>query len=204
MFVTDEAHPREQLSPMPLHLGHHPPSDGPNSRHDTRSRRIGSPDVSAASPQVVSAVERSQVLQHFDMLVHSVWRRRLAVPQGTHRCPAWRMRRRRESTGAGPVAPYRDRYRTQWTSRHLCCAMYVPRAQHRSLAVTELVEHEQRVIARAPNSDPLYDAPSCSPCTGLSGLSMSKITRRCGVRDIAPSTHLAFSRSRPFHVCRLG
>ena len=26
---------------------------------------------------------------------------------------------------------------------------------------------------------------------------MSKITRRCGVRDIAPSTHLAFSRPNP-------
>ena len=29
-------------------------------------------------------------------------------------------------------------------------AMYVPRTEHRPLAVTELVEHEQRVIARAP------------------------------------------------------
>ena len=28
--------------------------------------------------------------------------------------------------------------------------MYVPRTEHRPLAVTELVEHEQRVIARAP------------------------------------------------------
>ena len=29
-------------------------------------------------------------------------------------------------------------------------AMYVPRAEHRALAVTELVEHEQRVVAYAP------------------------------------------------------
>ena len=68
-----------------------PPAErGPNSRHDTRSRRIGSLDASAASPQVVSAVERSRIA----VLCCSaaVWRRRLAAPPGTHRCPAWRMR----------------------------------------------------------------------------------------------------------------
>ena len=44
---------------------------------------------------------------------------------------------------------------------------------------------------------PLYDAPSCSPCTGLSELSMSKITRRCAVCVIARSTHVAFTRPNP-------
>ena len=51
---------------------------------------------------------------------------------------------------------------------------------------------------------PLYDAPSCSPCTGLSELSMSKTTRRCAVCVIARSTHSAFTRPNPFHVAGWG
>ena len=44
----------------------------------------------------------------------------------------------RSGTGSDPI-------------RHATCASYVrSRAQHRPLTVTELVEHEQRVVAHAP------------------------------------------------------
>ena len=77
----DEAHPREQLSPMPLPPLPPPAVPGPNSRHDTKSRRIGSLDASAASPQVVSAKERSRIAAL--CCSAAVLRRRLAAPPGT-------------------------------------------------------------------------------------------------------------------------
>ena len=96
----DEAHPREQLSPGATPPWPPPAVPGPNSRHDTKSRRIGSLDVSAASPQVVSARDRSRIAAL--CCSAAVLRRRLAAPRGTHRCSAWRMRRRRESIAAAP------------------------------------------------------------------------------------------------------
>ena len=66
-------------------------------------------------------------------------------------------------------------------------AMYVPRTEHRPLAVTELVEHEQRVIARAPKC-PLYDAPLLFSMYRTLRTVHVKITRRCAVCVIARST----------------
>ena len=58
------------------------------------------------------------------------------------------MRHRHESTphSCRPVA---GQDRIQYVTPPVR-AMYVPRTEHRPLAVTELVEHEQRVISRAP------------------------------------------------------
>ena len=167
---------------------------GPNSQHDTKSRRIGSLDASAASPQVVSAVERSRIA----VLCCSaaVWRRRLAAPPGTHRCPAWRMRRRRD-----PFSSYRERIGSRPASTRARYARF-PHAAG-ALAVTELVEHEQRVIAHAPKVSVVRRSLL---------FSMHRTLRTVHVQDHPPvrrvrhrSVHpLSVHSAQPFHVAVLG
>ena len=68
-------------------------------------------------------------------------------------------------------------------------AMHVPRTEHRALAVTELVEHEvQSVIVRAPKVTVVRRSLLFSMYR--THVTLSRTTRRCGVRDIAPSTQL--------------
>ncbi len=50
----DEAHPREQLSPMPRHLGHHPPSTVTTPGTIPKVVVLGSLDSPAASPQEIT------------------------------------------------------------------------------------------------------------------------------------------------------
>ena len=81
--------------------------------------------------------------------------------------------------------------------------MYVPRTEHRALAVTELVEHEQRVIARAPKVTVVR-------CSLL--FSMYWAFRTVHVQDQPPvrraghsSVHpLSVQSIQPFHVAVLG
>ena len=82
-------------------------------------------------------------------------------------------------------------------------AMYVPRTEHRPLAVTELVEHEQRMIARAPKVTVVR-------CSLL--FSMYRTLRTVHVQDHPPvrraghsSIHpLSVQSAQPFHVAVLG
>ena len=162
---------------MPLHLGHHTPITVPTL--STIPKVVVSDHRTFRGPPHRSYQQGSDlVLQHFvarqpycvedSPLLHVLIDVRLGECGIGPKVPAHSCR---------PVA---GQDRIQYITPSVR-AMYVPRAEHRSLAVTKLVEHEQRVIARAPKVT-LYDAPSCSPCTGLSELSMSKITRRCGAR----------------------
>ena len=81
--------------------------------------------------------------------------------------------------------------------------MYVPRTEHRPLAVPELVEHEQRVIARAPKVTVVR-------CSLL--FSMYRTLRTVHVQDHPPvrragysSIHrLSVQSAQPLHVAVLG
>ena len=81
--------------------------------------------------------------------------------------------------------------------------MYVPRTQHRPLAVTELVEHEQRVIARAPKVSVVRRSLL---------FSMYRTLRTVHVQDHPPvcraghsSVHpLSVHSAQPFDVAVLG
>ena len=81
-------------------------------------------------------------------------------------------------------------------------AMYVPRTEHRALAVTELVEHEQRVIARATKVTVVR-------CSLL--FSMYRALRTVHVQDHSPvrraghsSVHpLGVQSAQPFYVAVL-
>ena len=57
----DESPPRVRLAPMPLHLGHDPPSTAPTLSTIPKVVVLGSLAASAASPQVVSARERCPI-----------------------------------------------------------------------------------------------------------------------------------------------
>ena len=154
-----------------------------HSRHDTKSRRIGSLDASAASPQVVSAVERSRIAAL--CCSAAVLRRRHAAPPGTHRCPAWQMRRRRERTVAAvPRLPAPASTRARYA-----------RSPHELSALTELVEHEQWVIARAPKVSVVRLPPALRiPGSRTVHVQDHPPVRRAGHSS---STHLAFTRPNP-------
>ena len=75
--------------------------------------------------------------------------------------------------------------------------MYVPRTQHRALAVTELVEHEQRVIARAPKVTVVRRSLLSSMYRTLRTVHGPRSPAGGAVCVIARSTHLAFTRPNP-------
>ena len=147
MFVTMKP-TRGNSSPLcHFHLRPPPAERGPNSRHDTKSRRIGSQDASRQPPH-------RSYQQGSDLpLQHSVARQPYCVEDS----PLLQVLIdvRLGECGIGPKVPAHScrpvagQDRIQYITPPVR-AMYVPRTQHRALAVTELVEHEQRVIARAP------------------------------------------------------
>ena len=76
-------------------------------------------------------------------------------------------------------------------------AMDVPRTEVGPLAVTELVEHKERVITDTAEVA-IVDSSFLFAIYGLSELSMSRMMRRWVVRAIPFCTHRAFRRASPF------
>ena len=81
-------------------------------------------------------------------------------------------------------------------------AMYVPRAEHRALAVTELVEHEQRVIAHAPKVTVVRHSLLFSMYRTLRTVHVQDHppVRRAGHSSVHP---LSVQSIQPFHVAVL-
>ena len=101
-----------------------------------------------------------------------------------------------------PFSSYRERSRFQHLPP-LVRAMYVPRTQLGALAVTELVEHEQRVIARAPKVTVVRRSLLFSMYRTLRTVHVQDHppVRRAGHSSVHPrSVHSA----QPLHVAVLG
>ena len=81
--------------------------------------------------------------------------------------------------------------------------MYVPRAQHRPLTVTELVEHEQRVVAHAPKVTVVRRSLLFSMYRTLRAVHVQDDTAvsRAGHSSGHP---LSVQSAQPFHVAVLG
>ena len=81
--------------------------------------------------------------------------------------------------------------------------MYVPRTEHRPLAVTELVEHEQRVIARAPKVTVVRRSLLSSMYRTLRTVHVQDHPpmRRAGHSSVHP---LSVQSAQPFYVAVLG
>ena len=80
--------------------------------------------------------------------------------------------------------------------------MHVPRTEHRALAVTELVEHEQRVIARAPEVSVVRRSLLLSVYRTLRTVHVQDHppVRRAGHSSVHP---LSVHSAQPFHVAVL-
>ena len=142
----DEAHPREQLSLAPFHPGHHSPRTFPTPglipKVVVSDHRLGRrpshrpPEQRGDLPlQHLVAGESYSVkgLPLLEVLID------IRLGEG----------------GIGPKVPAHSRPLVagqDWLQYvpPPVRAMYVARTQHRALAVTELVEHEEWVIAHAP------------------------------------------------------
>ena len=141
----DEAHPREQLTLVPFHLGHHSPSTVPApglipkvvvSDHWTLRRPAHRPPEQRGDPPLQHLVA-GEPYSVKDLLLLEVL---IDIRFG--------------EGGIGPKVPAHSRRRIarQYRTQHLppvARTMYVARTEHGPLAVPELVEHEQRVIAHA-------------------------------------------------------
>ena len=101
-----------------------------------------------------------------------------------------------ESTGA-LLSPRQDRI--QYITPPVR-AMYVPRAEHRSLAVTELIEHEQ-MIARAPKVTVVRRSLLFSMYRTLRTVHVQNHPSVAGHSSVHP---LSVQSIQPFHVAVLG
>ena len=81
--------------------------------------------------------------------------------------------------------------------------MYIPRAEHRTLTVTELVEHEQSVMARAPKVTVVRRSLLFSMYRTLRTVHVQDDTAvsRAGHNSVHP---LSVHSAQPFHVAVLG
>ena len=131
---------------MPLHLGHHPPSAVPTP--GTIPKVVVSDHWTLRRPAHRPPEQRGDLpLQHLvageSYSVKDVPLLEVLIDVRLGECGI--------GTKVPPHScrPVARQDRIQYITPPVR-AMYVPRTEHRPLAVTELVEHEQRVIARAP------------------------------------------------------
>ena len=175
-------------------LGPSPPDRGPNSRHEDRITRW-----------TLRRRHRSGgagMISHCRTLACGSRQKTAAASRlTTHRYPGL-ANAGSDKSRRTPVAPCsRDRIGVQY-SRHLN-VMFPRKSIAPSQSPNWLNTNKGAGDSTCSQSDrcttlpPVLrvpDSPNC-PC--------GQITRRCGVRDIAPSTHLAFTRPNPSTIAVL-